>query len=281
MLTGNDPGERANNRIGDVEPKILRRNADVKRRIENFEKMAHAQLGGFFAEGSVGFQHGEITFQMVAEGDRIEAKIGKAAHPMQAGCAEGACGFRAITSATGMPDVGRVVVTHSGGDGAGGKTAFIPENFCGRSAHQHDVDEAGACHVAHGLQIITARGEFPAEIAVLIAHQSGRHHPEGHVGILGVSDDEIIRAVFSGTDTGKFVVETFHDHCFLDMGGNEEGRRVGQGGFRLAPGKTSSAHAALQPTDGFTLSPSLLPSRIINCCCSVSAAICRAGRRGR
>ena len=119
----------------------------------------------------------------------------------------GSCG---VGGAAGEVDVGGVVGADGGGDVGVFEEAFLErELVAGGGGHQHDVDQALAGVLADLVAVFGQGAEADLASGVGLGRQAGCADAEGHVGVLGVGEDEVAAALGVGVDGGEFLVEGF------------------------------------------------------------------------
>ena len=105
-------------------------------------------------------------------------------------------------------NVGRVVRPRGGGDVVPSNSRSLDrQHFARAGRHQHDVDEALAVDLAHLVAILGERAGLARPRILPRRRQAGRH-----VGVLGVGEDEILRADGSAWMLASFWSSDFtHD----------------------------------------------------------------------
>jgi len=123
--------------------------------------------------------------------------------------AEGHRGRGRILAAANDVDIGRVV-----GAGGGRDRAIIEQSsldrqhLARRAGHEHDVHEF-LLDDLHDDVTKLAEAAIAQLAAMGLGRTSRRADGEGHVGVLGVGEDEVLAAVRVGVNALQFLVERF------------------------------------------------------------------------
>ena len=198
-------GERADDHVVDEAADVLRalRTRDV--RVEDLEEVAEALALGLEAEVLVGLERGDVERDVVVERDRVEPEVGAAPELaavrvgeaaldlVERRRAEGPRGRLRVGLAGEQVDVGRVV----GADGRRDRRVVEQplldrQDVVGARGHEHDVDQPLADDLAHLVAVLGQRSRLAGDRI-----GAGRRKAGGHVGVLGVGEDEVGRAAGS------------------------------------------------------------------------------------
>ena len=132
---------------------------------------------------------------------------GLAAHRLvDRGRAKRQRGLPGVDAALGRPDVGGVVGPDGRSDGTVVEQPLGDrQHLVGAGAHEHDVQQSLPHVLADQLAILVQRAEA-ALLGVMFGAAARRGDAEGHVGILGVGQDEVL-ARGIGEDAGDLLVQ--------------------------------------------------------------------------
>lgn len=112
-------------------------------------------------------------------------------------------------AAAGDMDVAGVVGPRRRRDGGLIEQPFLNgQQIVGARRRQHDIDDALPDHLADLLSILGERLE-PQFAVMPLRRQPRRAHAERHVGVLGISEDEVLAPGRIGMNGGEFTVEGF------------------------------------------------------------------------
>ena len=131
---------------------------------------------------------------------------------IERGRAEGQRGRCRIFATANDVNVGRVVGAGGRRDGAVVEEPLVDgQHFAGAGGHQHDVHQLRLDDLRDDVAELgqSAIAQFAA---VRFRRAAGRADGQGHVGVLGVGEDEVLAAVRIGVDAGEFDVERFLYH---------------------------------------------------------------------
>ncbi len=128
---------------------------------------------------------------------------------VEGGRAEGLGGLGAVApGAGGQPNVARVVRPACRSDVVGIEEPLAEREHLARAgAHQHNIDQPLGNDLADQPAVFV-EGAEAGLVGVMFGALAGCRKPEGHVGILGVGEDEIAAGAI-GEDAGEFLVERF------------------------------------------------------------------------
>ncbi len=198
-----DPREHPGDHVVEVGGQDRRVNRAWDVGVEDFEEVAELLPLGLLAELVEPLERGEIEGQVVVEGHAVQAEVGAegsllgraievaALDVVEAGRAERPGRLLGVARASGDVDVGRVV--RPGGRGDGGIFEHPLANrqgVVGAGRHQHDVDHPLLDDGADLLAIFF-EGLEPDLAVVGLGRLPRGADAEGHVGILGVGEDEL------------------------------------------------------------------------------------------
>src|SRR6266511_864141 len=237
-------GQGAEDVIVEELAQLLRRDAAVHVRVEDFEKMPELLPLRFFTKCLVPKQGLAVLLQVVDERDRVEAQVRAgeivaravaldlAALDVVDGRAAKRLRWLARVAAVAHgPHVGRVVGARGGRDAGVVIEPFLDgELLVHVGGHQHDVDEALVGDLADDVEELRQvaitelvaspdlgrklrePGAAPREVVA----RPRRADAKGHVGVLGVGDDECARARIR-FDLSEFGVEGFHNFTLANV----------------------------------------------------------------
>ncbi len=189
--------------------------------IEHFEEVAEALALGLQAELLVLLQGGAVEHRIVVEGDAVQAEVGAertflrlavemaALDMIERGGAEGQRRRCRIFAAADDVNVGGVVGAGGGRDGAVVEEPLVDgQHFAGAGGHEHDVHQLCFDDLRDDVAEL-GQGAIAQLAAVGLRRTAGGADGQGHVGVLGVGEDEVLAAVRVGVDAGQLEVERF------------------------------------------------------------------------
>ena len=234
-------GERAQDVVIDELAELLRRDARVHVRIEDFKEVAEALALRLLAELLIPEQGLPVLIEFVDVGDRIQTEVRTrelaraiavaldlaALDVVDARAAEGLARLAGVSAVAHRPHVRRVVGAGGGCDMRLLEEAFLDGELLRHvGGHQHDVHESLMRDLPDDVEELrqVAVPKFipapdlgrklrrPRPAPREEAPWPGSAHAERHVRILRISDDEGTRSA-RGLDFSELGVEGFHAAC--------------------------------------------------------------------
>ena len=200
--------------------KILGIDRPGRIRVEDFEEVPEALALGLDAELLYSSRAIAIAIHIVVEGDAVEPEIRAAVAFARAGnrdgrtgcdraspCETASDGAAAILAAADDVDVGRVVGPAAGRDMAVVEEAFLDREQLVGVADMSMMSTSPAGRSARSGRDIPPACGYATSPPCASGDLPGAAMPKRHVGVLGVGEDEILRARGVGVDAGEFLVE--------------------------------------------------------------------------
>ena len=154
MVGAHDAGERAHDVVVDeiADLRVIGQ-ADVEGRIEDLQEVPELVGRRLGAEGRIRLGVLGVDVALVGEGDRIESEVDMLLRLVEPRGPMVARRLLPVASAARRPDVGGVVQADRRRDRAFLEEPLLREPLGRRRRQKHDVDEAGAGHLADRLEV--------------------------------------------------------------------------------------------------------------------------------
>ena len=219
-----DAGQSAGDGIVDELRRGFRRQPLRSIGVEDFQKVAKALALGLFAESAIVLERDQIVVQAVVERDAVQPQIRAAVSLGGLAIDVAALDVVEIRGAKGLRRLGDVAAVADGkyvagvvGPRGGRDVAVFEQPLADRQhvvaagRHEHDVDQPLPRDLADLFAIFGQRAH-PHFAGVHFGRAARRADAERHVGILGVGQDELLRARRIGVNGGQFSIERFFHH---------------------------------------------------------------------